>query len=122
MNKEYGAFVPLEEYKELLLAKERLEQMNVDYESFSKEAKEFHDKLAKVEEELKEPVDKQKAMIELQNLYQQLEEPEGKDGIWVKTDESFKNIIADKFLTTFPSLNLIDLEENTEVKLLNEIP
>ena len=56
------------------------------------------------------------------NLYQQLEEPEGKDGIWVKTDESFKNIIADKFLTNFPSLNLIDLEENTEVKLLNEIP
>ena len=54
MNKEYGAFVPLEEYKELLLAKERLEQMNVEYESFSKEAKEFHDKLAKVEEDLKE--------------------------------------------------------------------
>lgn len=54
MNKEYGAFVPLKEYKELIIAKERLEQMNVDYESFSKEAKEFHDKLAKVEEELKE--------------------------------------------------------------------
>ena len=39
MNKEYGAFVPLKEYKELIIAKERLEQMNVEYESFSKEAK-----------------------------------------------------------------------------------
>ena len=54
MNKEYGAFVPLKEYKELIIAKERLEQMNVDYDSRSKEVKEFHDKLAKVEEDLKE--------------------------------------------------------------------
>ena len=54
MNKEYGAVVPLKEYKELVLAKECLEQMNVEYESCSKEVKEFHDELAKVEEELKE--------------------------------------------------------------------
>ena len=33
MNKEYGAFVPLKEYKEPIIAQEWLEQMNVDYES-----------------------------------------------------------------------------------------
>lgn len=54
MNKEYGAFIPLEEYKELLLAKECLEQMSVDLDALSKEAKEFHDELVNVECELKE--------------------------------------------------------------------
>ena len=43
MNKEYGAFVPLKEYKELIIAKERL-----------KEVKELHDELVSAEEELKE--------------------------------------------------------------------
>ena len=54
MNKEYGAFVPLKEYKELIIAKERLEQMSIDYDSLSKKVKEIHDELVSAEEELKE--------------------------------------------------------------------